>query len=332
MGGLMTGIVRAAALAAAIGVACATSARAAEPPTPAPQSEADKAEIARLRGILASEHPQFGDVRLPGPEATLRLGKRFYFLGADEAKQVLKEWGNPPSAAEGVLGIVFPAGKTFADDTWGAVVTFEPSGFVSDKDADKADYDKLIKDVQAAEADDNAERQKQGFPTSHLVGWAQPPSYDKQRHFLIWARDIKFGGRDEDTLNYDLRILGRKGVLSLNMVSVMPQLAQVRADAAELAGDAGFNPGSAYTDFKSGDKTAEYGVAGLVAAGLGLAVAQKVGLIGVILLFAKKAIVLIVAGFAGIAAWVRRLFGKGKPASQAPAVAAAGDEAPKDAA
>jgi len=328
----MTGIVRAAALAAAIGFASATMAAAAAAPPAAQQSDADKAEIGRLKGILASEHPQFGDVRVGPADATLHLGKRYYFLGADEAKQVLKEWGNPPSAADDVLGIVFPAGKTFVDDTWGAVITFEPSGFVSDKDADKADYDKLIKDVQDDEADRNAERQKEGFPTSHLVGWAQPPSYDKQRHFLIWARDIKFGGHNEDTLNYDLRILGRKGVLSLNMISVMPQLAQVRTDATELAGDAAFNPGAAYADFKSGDKTAAYGVAGLVAAGLGVAVAQKVGLIGVILLFAKKAFVLILAGFAAIAAWFRRLFGKGKPAGKEPTVTSAREEPPRDAA
>jgi uncharacterized membrane-anchored protein len=326
----MNRILRAAALAAATGLACASAARAAD--AAAAPSEADKAEIARLKGILEAEHPQFGDVRLPGPDATLHLGRRYYFLGADEAKQVLKEWGNPPSAAEGVLGIIFPAGKTFVTDTWGAVVTFEPSGFVTDKDADKADYDKLITDVQAGEAEDNAEMKKQGFPTSHLIGWAQPPSYDRQRHFLIWARDIKFSNATDDTLNYDLRILGRKGVLSLNLVSAMPKLAQVRADAAELAGDATFNPGSSYGDFKSGDKTAAYGVAGLVAAGLGVAAAQKVGLLALIAVFAKKAIVLILAGFAGVAAWVRRLFGKGKSTGKEATVASARDETDKDAA
>lgn len=323
----MKGRNAAVALATAFSLAAAYASRAeAAAPT-----DADKAEVARLRGILQSEHPQFGDVHVPGADASLHLSRRYYFLGADEAKQVLKEWGNPPAATSSVLGIVFPAGKTFADDTWGAVITFIPSGYVTDKDADKADYDKFIRDAQAGEVDVNVERQKQGFGTSHLVGWAQPPSYDKQRHFLIWAQDIKFSDRPENTLNYDLRILGRKGVLSLNMVSTMPKLTGVRADATELAGAASFDPGAAYVDFRSGDKKAEYGVAGLVAAGLGLAVAQKVGLIGVILLFAKKAIVLIVAGFAAISAWARRFFGGKKSANTSePVAAAAPEEGPPD--
>jgi uncharacterized membrane-anchored protein len=244
----------------------------------------------------------------------LHLGQRFYFLGPDEAKQVLKEWGNPPDAADDVLGLVFPAGKTFIDNTWGAVITFEPSGHVSDKDVDKTDYDKLVRDVQGGEDKDNDERKKSGLPPTHLVGWAQPPSYDRAGHFLIWARDIKFGGETDDTLNYDLRVLGRRGVLSVNLVSAMPELAAVRADASQLAGDVAFNPGSAYGDFQAGkDKTAEYGIAGLVAAGLGLAAAQKLGLLAVILLFAKKALIFIVAGFAAATAWFRRIFNRGKP-------------------
>jgi uncharacterized membrane-anchored protein len=327
----MTGTLRAAVLAVAAGLVCAAAA-VAQPAASPPPTDAQKAEVARLKRILDSEHPQFGDVRLPGPQATLRLGQRFYFLGAEEAKQVLKEWGNPPEQSEGVLGIVFPAGKTFAENTWGAVVSYEPSGYVSDKDADKADYDKMVRDEQASETDENERLKKQGFATAHLVGWAQPPTYDHGKHFLIWARDIKFSNEDADTLNYDLRILGRHGVLSVNLVSTMPKLAEVRADAAELAGAAGFDSGAAYGDFQAGkDKTAEYGVAGLVAAGLGVAAAQKLGLFALIAVFAKKAIVLIVAGFAAIAAWVRRLFGRGKAQPTAAGAVEPAEGAPKDA-
>jgi uncharacterized membrane-anchored protein len=325
----MTKIIGVTALAAAIGLTSA-GAGLARPASPRPTD----AEIARVKGILDAEHPQFGDVRLRGPDVTLHLGRRYYFLGADEAKQVLKEWGNPPDATDDVLGIIFPAGKTFVSDTWGAVVTFEPSGFVTDKDADKADYDKIIRDAQDREAEQNAELQKQGFATSHLVGWAQPPSYDKQRHALIWARDIKFSGQDADALNYDVRILGRRGVLSVNLVSTMPELTQVRADAAALAGDVSFNSGSAYGDFQAGkDKTAEYGIAGLVAAGLGVAAAQKLGLFAVLLVIVKKALVFVVAGFAAIAARFRRLFNRRpKTAEPARSDAASADDQPRDAA
>jgi uncharacterized membrane-anchored protein len=272
----------------------------------------EAAEEQRLMGILQAQHRQTGDVRIPEANVTLHLGTRYYFLKKDEAKQVLKEWGNPPDRSAGVLGLVFPAGATFLDrDGWGGVVTYEPAGFISDKDADHADYQQLIDQVHKGEDADNAERKKAGFPSAHLVGWAQPPSYDKAHHFMIWARDIHFGDEPEDTLNYDVRVLGRRGFLSVNFVSTIKDLPQIRTDAAQLASLAAFDAGSAYTDYAPGsDKTAEYGVAGMVAAGLGLAAAKKLGLLALIAVFAKKGVVLIAAAFAALVARVKRLFKK----------------------
>lgn len=208
--------------------------------------------------------------------------------------------------------MVLPAGTTFLDrDGWAGVITYAPSGFVSDQGADNADYAKLLEQAREGEAEDNAERKKQGFRPAHLVGWAEPPSYDKAHHYMIWARDIRFEGDAPDTLNYDVRVLGRRGVLSLNVLSSMDKLAEIRPAAAQLAAVATFDPGAAYGDYQpGGDKKAEYGVAGLVAAGIGVAAAQKFGLLAVIALFAKKLIVLIAAGGAALAARFKRLFGK----------------------
>ena len=276
------------------------------------------ARRAELEKILRSQHPQGGDIHVPGTDATLHLGSRYYFLKADEAKQVLVAWGNPPDSAKGVLGMVFPAGATFLDrDTWTGVVTYDPAGYVNDEDADKANYQKLLDQAREGEDADNEQRKKDGFAGAHLVGWAQPPSYDKARHYMIWARDIRFDGEDTDTLNYDVRVLGRRGYLSLNVVTSMDKLPQIRTEAAQLASVAAFDPGAAYGDYQpGGDKKAEYGIAGLVAAGIGVAAAQKLGLLAVVALFAKKLIVLIVAGGAALAARFKRLFGK-KPSAPA---------------
>jgi len=270
----------------------------------------EQAETQRLVAIVKSEKPIFGDVAIPGANATLHLGKDYYFLGKDDARRAIVEgWKNPESETDGVIGMIIPAGKVFAD-SWGAIVTYDPSGYVTDKDADKANYDDLITQAHDAEANLNDERTKQGFPTIHLVGWAQPPSYNRSLHYLIWARDIKFGQGDVDTLNYDVRMLGRSGVLSVNVVAAMPDLPQVRTDADALARTIAFNPGARYGDFDSvHDKKAAYGVAGLVAAGMGLVLAQKFGLIAVVLLFLKKGIIIVVALFAGLARWFASLFG-----------------------
>lgn len=255
-----------------------------------------------------SLHKQTGDVSIPEAHAKLHLGDRYYFIPADEAKTVLtKVWGNPPDSGNGVLGMVFEKQATIFDQVWGAVVTYEDSGYVPDKDAKTEDYSKVIDSIRSNEPEINAEREKGGYPTIHLVGWAQQPSYDPATHSLIWARDIQFSDSKVDTLNYDVRLLGRKGVLSLNMLSTMDHLSDVRGAAADFGRAASFDSGSAYADYdKSVDKTAEYGLAGLVAAGAGIVVAKKLGLLAVLLGFKK----FIIIGIAAIGATMRRWFGK----------------------
>ena len=286
-------------------------------PASAQQPSADQqARIKQIQALMDSLHPQTGDVSIPGAEAVLHLGKDYYFLPAEEARKVLVEgWGNPPDTATDVLGIGFPAGKTFVDDTWGAVITWQATGYVSDEDAKTADYDELLKQMQSGEEEINAERAKQGYPAQHLVGWAQPPSYDPASHSVIWAQNFKFGDTPVNSLNYDVRLLGRRGVLSLNMLSEMPKLEETRKAAEKFAASVEFKPGARYADYQPGkDAKADFGVAGLVAAGVGVAAAKKLGLLAVILAFGKKFFILILALFAGLGAWInRRFLGGGDP-------------------
>lgn len=242
---------------------------------------------------------------------TLHLGTGYYFLGADDSRKVLVDaWGNTKDTADGVLGMVFPSGQTPLDGHgWGAVVSFAGTGYVSDKDARTTDYAKVLDELRKGEDETNDERKKENRETAHLVGWAQAPNYDENHHSLIWARDIKFGDQTDDTLNYDVRVLGRRGVLNLNMVATMSQLPEIRTAANQLQGVAVFDSGSRYADYQQGvDKRAEYGLAGLILAGAGLAVAKKVGLIALALIFLKKGFVVILAAMAGFWAWLKRFF------------------------
>ncbi|MEA3034766.1 MAG: hypothetical protein QOH04_525 [Sphingomonadales bacterium] len=304
-------------LALALAVACLLTAVPAAAQQPQPPSAQEQAQAKKMRTILESLHPLSGDVTLPAANAMLHLGKDFYYLPPDEARKVLVDaWGNPPRIADGVLGIVFPAGKTFLDDTWGAAITYEGSGYVTDKDAQSADYDALLKQLQSGEDEINAKRKQEGYPAQHLVGWAQPPFYDAASHSVVWAQNIAFDGQSDDSLNYDVRMLGRKGVLSLNMITAMSKLDETRTDAQKLARSADFSPGARYADFKTGDDTAGYGIAGLVAAGLGVVAVKKLGLLAILLVFAKKFLILIVAALAALGAKFRKLFGlkeKDKP-------------------
>ncbi|WP_162233296.1 DUF2167 domain-containing protein [Sphingomonas sp. Leaf33] len=261
----------------------------------------------------ASLHPQSGDISVSDARAVLHLGKDYYFLPADDAKRVLTQvWGNPPDSVSDVLGLILPAGKTAFDNVWGAVVTFEDTGHVSDADAGSQDYAAVLKNAQDGAEASNAARREAGYPAVHLVGWAQPPSYDGTHHALIWARNLAFDGGKVNSLNYDVRTLGRTGALSLNMVSDMNSLPKVRTAAKTLSERVAFVPGATYADYDASiDKTAEYGLAGLVAAGVGAAAVKKLGLLAIILAFGKKFFVLVIAA---VAAGGRYLFGRiGKP-------------------
>jgi uncharacterized membrane-anchored protein len=153
----------------------------------------------------------------------------------------------------------------------------------------------------------SAERQKKGYESIELVGWAAPPKYDHEGKKLYWAKELAFGAEPEHTLNYNIRILGRKGVLVLNAVAARKDLPLIEAATPDLLAAVSFDKGNRYEDFdKSTDKMATYGLAALVAGG----VAAKMGLfkglwIG-ILAFKK----FIIAGVIGLVALVKRFFSK----------------------
>jgi uncharacterized membrane-anchored protein len=245
-----------------------------------------------------------GEVALPGGVATLKIPDSFRYLDPKDAERVLVQaWGNP--SGDGTLGMLFPAGVSpVTDNGWGVVITYEEDGYVPDKDADSINYDTLIKEMKEGTAESNKEREKQGFQTVDLVGWAAKPYYDKAAHKLFWAKELAFGGNAEHTLNYNIRVLGRRGVLVLNAVAGMDQLASVEKDMQKVLAFTDFNPGYRYADFDAKtDKTATYGIAALVAGGL----AAKAGLftkLFAVLLAAKK---LVIAGVIAIGAFIANL-------------------------
>ncbi len=292
--------------------------------------------------LLDSLKPVTGKVGLPEARATLDLGEEYIFYGKEDAAKILVNlWGNPPQAAEGVLGLVMPKGSTPASDAWGAVVTFEETGYISDEDAATTDYDELLSQMQEGTNEANTARAEAGYPTIALVGWAERPAYDKANHSVVWAQNLRFSDSDKNGLNYDVRTLGRYGVLSLNLISSMDKLGEVRLAAKQFAQHASFDAGARYGDFDPAtDAVAEYGIGGLIAAGAGVAVAKKLGLFGTIGVFLLKFLKPILVGVAllGAGAWQAfkgRLFGRKEeeePYYGEPDYAETGPEAGADAA
>jgi len=259
--------------------------------------------------FMAALAPTGGHVTVGDDLATLEVPEEFRFIGPEGSRRLLVEgWGNPPEATEGVLGMLYPADLSPLDqEGWGIVITFSDDGYVDDAGAESIDYAELLEEMKEGAEDANKERVEAGYGAMHLVGWATPPHYTRETHKLYWAKELDFEGSPEHTLNYNVRILGRRGVLVLNAVAAMSQLAAVDATIPSVLDFTEFNEGHRYADYVSGaDKKAAYGVAGLIVG----AAAAKTGLLKglwVAILALKK--VLIVA-LAGVAAFFKRLFGK----------------------
>jgi len=273
----------------------------------------------RIIALLKSLNYQQGDIDLRGGLAKLTVPKEFNFLGPDDAETVLvKLWGNPPSE-EKPLGLLIPAGMTpLSSNAWVVTIDYTEDGYVKDDDAVRINYDDLLKKMQKGIAAENPERQKAGYPAITLVGWAAPPHYDAVTHKLYWAKDLKFEGEPQDTLNYSIRMLGRKGVLELNAVADVGQFAEIDRQTPQILGMVDFKEGSRYADFDPKvDKVAKYGIATLVAGGA-LAAAAKFGFLKILwvgILAAKKFIII---GAIAVAAFFRKLFKRGSSSSGTP--------------
>jgi uncharacterized membrane-anchored protein len=257
-----------------------------------------------------------GEIKIKDDLATLEVPTNFYYLDANDAKSVLvKLWDNPPAQVADTLGMLVPSNLSLlSDDSWAVTISYANDGYVKDNDASSINYDDLLKRMKSAVEDQNKDRTQKGYPAIHLVGWATPPHYDSATHKLYWAKEFSFDGASQDTLNYDIRILGRHGVLVLTAISSVNQLPMIEGETPQILGMVDFNQGNRYADFDPKvDKVAAYGIAALIAGG----VAAKLGLFKLILVFLVAAKKFLIIAFAAIAAWFRKIF-KGRKNDNTP--------------
>ncbi|MCB2375950.1 DUF2167 domain-containing protein [Hymenobacter sp. BT635] len=284
----------------------------------APTPTADSAAYfqARRDSLQGALRYQTGTIKLPDDVGEITVPKGFRYLDATQSQQVLTQfWGNPDGKS---LGMIFPADKGPLDEKgWAFIVEYEQVGYVKDDDADKINYDELLTEMKADVEEGNQERIDAGYDPITLIGWAAKPYYDKEKKALHWAKVAQFGTATEHVMNYNLRLLGRKGVLVLNAVGSPGQLAEVRQSIPGLIAGVSFSKGLQYADFNpSMDEVAAYTIGGLVAG----KVLAKAGLIGLGLKFGKVILLTLLkfwkvalALLAGAWTFIRRFFGKTTP-------------------
>ncbi|MGX9718645.1 DUF2167 domain-containing protein [Stenotrophomonas acidaminiphila] len=284
----------------ALGLLASATLLCAASPAALAQDEQDAA------AFVQSLHFRSGAIEVPEAKARFNLDPEFRYLDQADARRVLEDmWGNPPD--EDVLGLIVPRSPSLADDdSWAVVVTYADDGYVSDEDASSIDYDELLRDMQEQINAANPEREKAGYGTLQLVGWAVPPRYDAGNNKLYWAKELEFNGQPGHVLNYGIRVLGRHGYLSLNAVSGMNELPLVRTGMEKLLPMAEFEPGARYADHNpKTDKIAAYGVATLIGGGL----AAKAGLFAKLGLVFAKFWKLLLIGVLALGGVVKKFFG-----------------------
>lgn len=243
--------------------------------------------------------------------ATIGTRKSQGFLNSTETEKFLKLSGNLPNKNENLI-LSFKEGNQ-----WWTVFGFEESGYV--KDDEKIDPDAILQNLKSMEEEANEERVGMGLKKLYTLGWHTPPHYDRQTNRLEWGIRIQEEGGPEN-LNYSIRILGRKGVMHVTLVSDAASLESDLRDLRPILASFSFDSGQKYAEYREGDKVAEYGLAALVAGGAA-AVAAKKGLFGALAGFMAAAWKFVVAGLAasgkailalivGFFGWIASLFKK----------------------
>jgi uncharacterized membrane-anchored protein len=192
-----------------------------------------------------------------------------------------------------------------------AILYYEKKGrgFVHLNDWDDVDADAMLRSLSEAAEADNRQRKEAGIAGIHVVGWLERPHLDRSTSTVRWAWELN----DDDSgpvINAVALVLGRDGYEMLTSAVSKTALGDGLLNTGVRSFS--FPAGGRHSDFKEGDKVAEYGVAGLVAAILGAKVAGKVGLFAALAVFLKQFGVFVVAGVGAALAWIWRARSRSK--------------------
>jgi uncharacterized membrane-anchored protein len=250
--------------------------------------------------------PQLVDL---GHDTEIDLPAGMILFEHDVAKQLVeKDGGN----GDNCLAWVLPADP---DASWYVTIDDNDVGYVKDSDADELDPNDLFTQFKQGTDEQNVRRRSLGVPELFLDGWSEMPKYDKGSHHLVWG--LKGHSTEGQIVNFFTRILGRAGYLSVDLIDTPDKIEQSKTLAAAAVNAIRFKKGAAYEDHKSGDKDSGMGLKALVVGGAAV-VAFKVAKGGFLLKFLAVAWKGVVVVFAGIAAFFKKIFGRGKKVNLPP--------------
>ena len=263
--------------------------------------------VLAMSPLAAQDAPRKKPSALEGP-ATAKLGNiaqiglpaGYAFFDGKTTRAIMESSGEPTSGNE--LGLLHPTNAP-----WSVIFEFSDVGFVKDDEKDKLDPVKLLAAIKAGNDEGNKERERNGNPPLIIVGWEQEPKYDPTTHNLTWA--IRATSEGRAILNYNTRLLGRKGVMEVVLICKPEEFSNTLPLFQGLLANHKFQSGESYTEYKPGDKIAKYGLGALVLGG-GAVAAAKLGLLGPVILFFKKAWKLVIVALVAVASFFKKILNK----------------------
>jgi uncharacterized membrane-anchored protein len=249
---------------------------------------------------LGAQTEGFGKI---GRHAEIDIPQGFVFLPEKGAKVIMKESGNLVNGKE--EGLLIKNGKG-----WSVLFEFDDDGYVKDDDKEEAlNAEKMLKAIHDSEPDVNRQLEEAGLPKQHVTGFAMPPKYNEKTNNFEWAIRFTTEGKQTETVNYNTKLLGRRGVMTATLMVDPDQMEAVLPEYQELLAGYRYVKGDTYAEYRQGDKLATYGFTGLMVGG-GALVASKLGLFGKLFAVLAKGGKAVFAGIAVLVAGIGKFFGK----------------------
>jgi uncharacterized membrane-anchored protein len=247
-----------------------------------------------------------------GGKAEIAIPQGYRFTPGDGTRKLMEMYGNPPTQRE--LGMLATEGL----GPW-IIFEFDESGYVKDDEKDKINADEMLESLREGQKHGNEYRREHNLPELEILGWVVPPRYNEKTNNLEWGTRLKSLDNDGISINYNTRLLGRKGVMEVTLVCEPEEMEKMIAEQEKILAGFSYIEGERYAEFREGDKVAKYGLTALIA-GTGAFAAAKMGLFGKLGLFfaklGKAAILLVVGALAALKKLFSSIFGSRQPPAE----------------
>jgi uncharacterized membrane-anchored protein len=260
------------------------------------EEPAEDPRIALARSINWEHGPCKGRL---GTYAEVSVPEGYVFAGPADAQKFMELNDNIPDPM--TMGVLQPIAD---NESWFLVFEYQDTGHVPDDEKGQIDAAALLRQKKDAEVQANELRRQRGFGALYCKDWLIKPAYDSDTRSLSWALGLESeeaDGQKRAVCNYNLRLLGRTGVMSTTLVCDPSEIMSVAPRVKSLLKGFEYVSGQRYAEWRSGDKVAAYGLTGLITGGAAVAAAKSGLLAKLAAGLAKmgKFIVLLVIAVAG---------------------------------